>query len=99
MARTRIISTRTAGQPASGVPRRNWALKPIRFFAQRSVKTVMVNNPADGKTQPEFRSLLGGVRLATRNVRRVHQQPQVPPQPGAGTTSVRPARNQRIVKR
>lgn len=95
---TRIRSSNQAGAPGSSVPRRLWPLRPIPFFKQRSIHRTMVNDPADGRTQPEFKNTLGGVKLATANVKRRFQSPQTPPAPGAGTTSVSPARS-RVVKR
>lgn len=76
----------------------SWPMRPIRFFKQRSIRRTMVNDPSNGETQPEFKNLLGGVALATRNVTRKFQTPQTPPAPNAGQIVVR-QRSKRIVKR
>lgn len=76
----------------------SWPMRPIRFFKQRSIQRSMVNDPSNGQTQPEFKNLLGGVALATRNVTRRFQSPQTPPRSGAGQTTVRTGTS-KVVKR
>lgn len=94
----RIVSSGVPGQPGSSVPRRNWPLKPIRFFPQRNVNRVMIHDPASGLNAPEFKNLLGGIALKTRSVARRFQTPQTPPGPNAGVKVVRQARK-RVVRR
>lgn len=94
----RIISSRQSGQPSVGVPRESWPLRPIRLLRQRSIKRAMVHDPSNGATQPEFKNLLGGIALATRNVKQKFQTPLTPPSPNAGQRVVRQGSN-RIVKR
>lgn len=97
MAR-RILSSSQSGAPGASVPRMNWPLKPIRFFKQRNIARKMVSDPASGLTSPEFKNLIGGVALKTRNVTRKLQTPLTPPAPNAGQIKVRP-RAKRVVKR
>jgi hypothetical protein len=89
LVRTRIVSSGQAGQPGASTPKFTWPLRQPRLLRQRSVNRVMATDLADGATQPEFKNLLGGVALATRNVRRRLQTPLTPPSPNAGRTVVR----------
>lgn len=90
---TKIISSRSSGQPAAGVPRRSWPLRPVQFFKRRSIKRTMVNDPANGLTQPEFTNLLPGGPATRGGLKITRQQPQTPPASNAGMTTIRPARN------
>ena len=94
----RILSSRQAGAPGVSTPKYTWPLRQVRLLKQRSVNRVMVNDLADGVSQPEFKNLIGGVTLATRRVARRFQTPQTPPSPNAGEVVVRQT-PKRVVRR
>lgn len=101
----RILTSRQSGEPGFGTPRSSWPRLRRPLHPIRAVRTLIKNDPADGITQPEARTLIGGNGVATpgrggyKGARQVFQTPQTPPAPGAGLRRIRTPRSGRLTRR
>lgn len=101
----KVIAAGVPGQPGFGTPKSNWPRVPRALRRPRTLPTAIVNNVADGTTQPEFKNLVGANGVSTpgrggyKGARRILQTPLKPPTSNAGKKSIRAPRSGKITKR
>lgn len=101
----RIRSSSVPGQPGFGVPKSNWPRIPRALRKPRTLPTRIVNDVADGRTQPEFKNIVTADGVSTpgrggyKGARRVMATPMTPPAPGTGMTRIRTPRLGRLLRR
>lgn len=101
----RRISSRQSGEPGFGTPKSSWPRIPRPLRKPRSLPTAIVNDVADGTTQPEFKNLTSANGVSTpgrggyKGARRVLQTPDTPPTSGANQTRIRTPRFRKLTRR